>query len=49
MKWLFNPAIRLGNQLALKYKCQLWSCLILLPLAYSMTSLLGQQQDDLTQ
>jgi len=38
MKWIFNPAIRLGNQLSFKYKFLLWSCLMLLPLAYSMTS-----------
>ncbi|MGL5327033.1 MAG: methyl-accepting chemotaxis protein, partial [Aeromonas sp.] len=46
MKWIFNPAIRLGNQLSFKYKFLLWSCLMLLPLAYSMTNLLGQLQDD---
>ncbi|HHQ4764754.1 TPA: methyl-accepting chemotaxis protein [Aeromonas veronii] len=46
MKWIFNPAIRLGNQLSFKYKFQLWSCLMLLPLAYSMTNLLGRLQDD---
>ncbi|MGL5708584.1 MAG: methyl-accepting chemotaxis protein, partial [Aeromonas sp.] len=49
MKWIFNPAIRLGNQLSFKYKFLLWSCLMLLPLAYSMTNLLGQLQDDNTQ
>ena len=49
MKWIFNPAIRLGNQLSFKYKFLLWSCLILLPLAYSMTNLLGRLQDDNTQ
>ncbi|MFM5578643.1 methyl-accepting chemotaxis protein [Aeromonas veronii] len=46
MKWIFNPAIRLGNQLSFKYKFLLWSCLMLLPLAYSMTNLLGRLQDD---
>ncbi|MEH8165838.1 methyl-accepting chemotaxis protein [Aeromonas veronii] len=46
MKWMFNPAIRLGNQLSFKYKFLLWSCLMLLPLAYSMTNLLGRLQDD---
>ena len=46
MKWIFNPAIRLGNQLSFKYKFLLWSCLMLLPLAYSMANLLGQLQDD---
>ncbi|MBL0622816.1 methyl-accepting chemotaxis protein [Aeromonas veronii] len=46
MKWIFNPAIKLGNQLSFKYKFLLWSCLMLLPLAYSMTNLLGQLQDD---
>ncbi|MBE8734450.1 methyl-accepting chemotaxis protein [Aeromonas veronii] len=46
MKWIFNPAIRLGNQLSFKYKFLLWSCLMLLPLAYSMTNLLGRRQDD---
>ncbi|MFM5751424.1 methyl-accepting chemotaxis protein [Aeromonas veronii] len=49
MKWIFNPAIRLGNQLSFKYKFLLWSCLMLLPLAYSMTNLLGRLQDDNTQ
>ncbi|MDM5088114.1 methyl-accepting chemotaxis protein [Aeromonas bestiarum] len=46
MKWIFTPAIRLGNQLSFKYKFLLWSCLMLLPLAYSMTNLLGRLQDD---
>ncbi|MCR3970132.1 methyl-accepting chemotaxis protein [Aeromonas veronii] len=46
MKWIFNPAIRLGNQLSFKYKFLLWSCLMLLPLAYSMANLLGRLQDD---
>ncbi|MFM5007321.1 methyl-accepting chemotaxis protein [Aeromonas sp. R9-2] len=46
MKWIFNPAIRLGNQLSFKYKFLLWSCLMMLPLAYSMTNLLGRLQDD---
>ncbi|MFQ1924253.1 methyl-accepting chemotaxis protein [Aeromonas veronii] len=46
MKWIFNPAIRLGNQLSFKYKFLLWSCLMLLPLAYSMTNLLGRLHDD---
>ncbi|MFM5272087.1 methyl-accepting chemotaxis protein [Aeromonas veronii] len=46
MKWIFNPTIRLGNQLSFKYKFLLWSCLMLLPLAYSMTNLLGRLQDD---
>ncbi|HHQ4690430.1 TPA: methyl-accepting chemotaxis protein [Aeromonas veronii] len=46
MKWIFNPAIKLGNQLSFKYKFLLWSCLMLLPLAYSMTNLLGRLQDD---
>ncbi|MCO4171112.1 methyl-accepting chemotaxis protein [Aeromonas veronii] len=46
MKWIFNPAIRLGNQLSFKYKFLLWSCLMLLPLTYSMTNLLGRLQDD---
>ncbi|THJ47891.1 MULTISPECIES: methyl-accepting chemotaxis protein [Aeromonas] len=46
MKWIFNPAIRLGNQLSFKYKFLLWSCLMLLPLAYSMTNLLGRLLDD---
>ncbi|WP_447780483.1 methyl-accepting chemotaxis protein [Aeromonas veronii] len=46
MKWIFNPAIRLGNQLSFKYKFLLWSCLMLLPLAYCMTNLLGRLQDD---
>lgn len=46
MKWIFMPAIRLGNQLSFKYKFLLWSCLMLLPLAYSMTNLLGRLQDD---
>ncbi|MBL0641241.1 methyl-accepting chemotaxis protein [Aeromonas veronii] len=46
MKWIFNPAIRLGNQLYFKYKFLLWSCLMLLPLAYSMANLLGRLQDD---
>ncbi|MFQ2041725.1 methyl-accepting chemotaxis protein [Aeromonas sp. s11] len=46
MKWIFNPAIRLGNQLSFKYKFLLWSCLMLLPLAYSMTNLLERLQDD---
>ncbi|MGY3914932.1 methyl-accepting chemotaxis protein [Aeromonas australiensis] len=46
MKWIFNPAIRLGSQLSFKYKFLLWSCLMLLPLAYSMTNLLGRLQDD---
>ncbi|WP_421283166.1 methyl-accepting chemotaxis protein [Aeromonas veronii] len=46
MQWIFNPAIRLGNQLSFKYKFLLWSCLMLLPLAYSMTNLLGRLQDD---
>ncbi len=46
MKWIFNPAIRLGNQLPFKYKFLLWSCLMLLPLAYSMANLLGRLQDD---
>ncbi|WP_421207976.1 methyl-accepting chemotaxis protein [Aeromonas sp. 602396] len=46
MKWIFNPAIQLGNQLSFKYKFLLWSCLMLLPLAYSMTNLLGRLQDD---
>lgn len=48
MKWIFTPAIRLGNQLSFKYKFLLWSCLMLLPLAYSMTNLLGRLQDDNT-
>ncbi|WP_421344719.1 methyl-accepting chemotaxis protein [Aeromonas veronii] len=46
MKWIFNPAIQLGNQLSFKYKFLLWSCLTLLPLTYSMTNLLGRLQDD---
>ncbi|HDN9004420.1 methyl-accepting chemotaxis protein [Aeromonas veronii] len=46
MKWIFNPAIKLGNQLSFKYKFLLWSCLMLLPLAYSMANLLGRLQDD---
>lgn len=46
MKWIFNPAIRLGNQLSFKFKFLLWSCLMLLPLAYSMANLLGRLQDD---
>ncbi|SIR34722.1 methyl-accepting chemotaxis protein [Aeromonas veronii] len=46
MKWIFKPAIRLGNQLSFKYKFLLWSCLMLLPLAYSMTNLLGRLHDD---
>ncbi|HDO1325795.1 TPA: methyl-accepting chemotaxis protein [Aeromonas veronii] len=46
MKWIFNPAIRLGNQLSFKYKFLLWSCLMLLPLAYSMANLLGRLQGD---
>ncbi|MBL0615905.1 methyl-accepting chemotaxis protein [Aeromonas veronii] len=46
MKWIFNPAIKLGNQLSFKYKFLLWSCLMLLPLAYSMTNLLGRLHDD---
>ncbi|WP_447737366.1 methyl-accepting chemotaxis protein [Aeromonas veronii] len=46
MKWIFNPAIRLGNQLSFKYKFLLWSCLMLLPLAYSIANLLGRLQDD---
>ncbi|HHQ4668812.1 TPA: methyl-accepting chemotaxis protein [Aeromonas veronii] len=46
MKWIFNPAIQLGNQLSFKYKFLLWSCLMLLPLAYSMANLLGRLQDD---
>ncbi|MBM0490262.1 methyl-accepting chemotaxis protein [Aeromonas jandaei] len=46
MKWIFNPAIRLGNQLSFKYKFLLWSCLMLLPLACSMANLLGRLQDD---
>ncbi|MCC0090568.1 methyl-accepting chemotaxis protein [Aeromonas veronii] len=46
MKWIFNPSIRLGNQLSFKYKFLLWSCLMLLPLAYSMANLLGRLQDD---
>ncbi|MBA2080435.1 methyl-accepting chemotaxis protein [Aeromonas veronii] len=46
MKWIFNPAIRLGNQLPFKYKFLLWSCLMLLPLTYSMANLLGRLQDD---
>ncbi|WP_368227308.1 methyl-accepting chemotaxis protein [Aeromonas sp. R1-1] len=46
MKWIFNPAIRLGNQLYFKYKFLIWSCLMLLPLAYSMANLLGRLQDD---
>ncbi|MGU5636965.1 methyl-accepting chemotaxis protein [Aeromonas veronii] len=33
----------MGNQ---EYKFLLWSCLMLLPLAYSMTNLLGRLQDD---
>ncbi|MBZ6067499.1 methyl-accepting chemotaxis protein [Aeromonas schubertii] len=44
MKWIFTPAIRLGNRLSFKYKFLLWSCLMLLPLAYGMINLLGRLQ-----
>lgn len=46
MHWFFGPAIQLGSRLSFKLKFLLWSGLMLIPLLYSMGSLLSRLHVD---